>query len=360
MQQVFALVAVAAACTLTSSGPLHVGAVAPIQMSDGANFCSTPDSVLLEANFNNRQPGEKYQAFMVGEDFGYRTPFTNGLNEGRAEIRDRGNGDRSLHVRYPGGKIGSGDSGAQFQVIFEHGYEELVLSYDVMFANGFSWTRGGKLPGLAGGVAPTNGNGDTSGFSARLMWRENGAANQYIYYPDNGSTWGEYHPYNVNFQAGKWHHVQNRIRMNGNGISGVMEAWLDGQRVIYDTNFPWRGGQYYDGINMLYFSTFFGGNTGDWAPGGDQEAEFDNFVICSPSGPPADVPQQQVETAAVADQSSQVDFGMNPVPAQVENNPECGVTWAQCGGIYHHGPWCCQSDAHCVEYNQWYSQCHPW
>jgi hypothetical protein len=56
----------------------------------------------------------------------------------------------------------------------------------------------------------------------------------------------------------------------------------------------WRGVEYYDGINMLYFSTFFGGNTGDWAPGGDQEAEFDNFVICSPSGPPADVPKQEV------------------------------------------------------------------
>jgi hypothetical protein len=30
-------------------------------------------------------------------------------------------------------------------------YQELYFQYDVMFEDGFSWVKGGKLPGLYGG-----------------------------------------------------------------------------------------------------------------------------------------------------------------------------------------------------------------
>ena len=55
--------------------------------------------------------------------------------------------------------------------------------------------KGGKLPGMVGGSHPTGGHPADDGFSARLMWRRDGAAVQYVYYPGQTSTFGEDIPY---------------------------------------------------------------------------------------------------------------------------------------------------------------------
>ena len=64
----------------------------------------------------------------------------------------------------------------------------MLLSYEMAFEEGFDWVKGGKLPGLRGGLNSTGCSGGklASGmdcFSARLMWRRNG----------NGESKGLFH-----------------------------------------------------------------------------------------------------------------------------------------------------------------------
>jgi hypothetical protein len=56
----------------------------------------------------------------------------------------------------------------------------MLLSYEIAFEAGFDWVKGGKLPGLRGGLNSTgcSGGNQANGqdcFSFRVMWRENGS-----------------------------------------------------------------------------------------------------------------------------------------------------------------------------------------
>jgi len=55
----------------------------------------------------------------------------------------------------------------------------MMLSYEIAFDSNFDWVKGGKLPGLRGGLNSTGCSGGNqadglSCFSSRLMWRTNG------------------------------------------------------------------------------------------------------------------------------------------------------------------------------------------
>ncbi|KAJ7857037.1 hypothetical protein B0H13DRAFT_2077791 [Mycena leptocephala] len=69
--------------------------------------------------------------------------------------------------------------------------KEATFGYSVMFPEGFQFNMGGKLPGIYGGddaetaVSCSGGRRDHSCFSARLMWRPNGAGELYTYLPDS-------------------------------------------------------------------------------------------------------------------------------------------------------------------------------
>jgi len=60
--------------------------------------------------------------------------------------------------------------------------------------------------------------------------------------------------------------------------NGILEAWFDGEKVLSVNNFIYRKTDTI-GINLFYFSTFFGGNDSSWAPSTDQQILFDNFAI---------------------------------------------------------------------------------
>jgi hypothetical protein len=64
------------------------------------------------------------------------------------------------------------------------------LEYEVFFPKGFPWVKGGKLPGLAGGDGGKCGGGEHSNdcWSARLMWRANGAGEAYLYVPTSQAS----------------------------------------------------------------------------------------------------------------------------------------------------------------------------
>lgn len=191
-----------------------------------------------------------------------------------------------LRVLYPSNQYESAQSGAQWKFYLNKTYQELYCTYKVKFQNGFDFVKGGKIPGLAGGTANSGKRPSTGfdGFSARMMWREEGSAIQYVYHPGQIADTGDVMYWTVNSQyvkfiPGQWHQVEHRIVMNTPGFfDGIIECWFDGIRAFYVDNISFRYTNAY-GIDIFYFSTFFGGDKADWASSKDQYAYFDDFII---------------------------------------------------------------------------------
>lgn len=245
---------------------------------------------------------------------------SNGVDEGRVSIVNEGS-SKAMRVEYPAGLFGSGDdkTGAQWKFDFDQGYEAVELEYRLKFEDGFDFVRGGKLPGLAGGAANSGGNtpNGTDGFSARMHWRTNGSSGsplnsnetdraniaQYLYHPDqvtNGGVNGDDLDWDdgpsgnwEEFESDRWYHLRHRIILNTPGVNGgeglhdgVVQAWLDGVQVLDIDNIRFRDVESLQ-IDLMYFSTFFGGGSQSWATSKDEVAYFDDFKITA-LGQPGD------------------------------------------------------------------------
>ena len=249
---------------------------------------TTTGVVIFHASFEAHSAGA-YSESMVKEDFGATPSWNDGLDEGRALVVDAG-GNKFLRVNYSAGEYGPGAGGVQFRIPFEQSYQELYLAYRVRFQEAYDWVKGGKLPGLIGGSAPTGCVQDDTGFSARMMWRAEGKAVQYIYYPNKVQTCGDDFDYldgankPLTFVPGSWHWVQHRIVMNDDGTkNGIMQSWMDGVLALDLQDFEWRvnGASY--GVDGFYFSTFFGGGDASWAPSQSQIVDFDEILVSTSS-----------------------------------------------------------------------------
>ncbi|RPD58093.1 hypothetical protein L226DRAFT_546999 [Lentinus tigrinus ALCF2SS1-7] len=181
--------------------------------------------------------------------------------------------------------------------------EEVVLGYDVLFEDGFEWVKGGKLPGIFGGVGDhaygcSGGrqNGRCMCFDLRLMWRGKGIGELYAYLPHEQRNTDRLlpippksiqHPdygFSVGrgawtFTARKWTRVLELVKMNAPGKEdGEIRVYIDGKLVIHATGLILRTEQGQDGrVQGLHFQTFFGGNSPDWASPKDQRAWFANI-----------------------------------------------------------------------------------
>ncbi len=208
-------------------------------------------------------------------------------------------GAAGLLVTYPEGAVGPSDGGLQFPVSFARiaglapAYEQLYLTYYVYFDEGFDFRLGGKLPGLMGeGDSWGRSGGDqpdgNNGWTLRLMWRPEGRAVVYSYLPpsDHGkygdSTWGLDMDMDRNFfEPGRWYRIDQYVRVNDHGReNGHLKMWLDGRLVLdlddvtYQRSPDGRGR-----VGGIFFSTFHGGSTGDWAPAVTSRARFAGFAI---------------------------------------------------------------------------------
>ncbi len=226
----------------------------------------------------NGSPSGAYSRQNMITDFGGNTElFDNGLTEGRVQVVGGGVSGQAIRVKYPKGQIGGDKSGAQFVVNLPNS-EEMYLEYQVKFDAGFDWSVGGKLPGLAGGTHPTGGVKATgfNGWSARYMWREGGSFKLYLYAV--GAT-GQYFDLGASLQKNKWHTIRQHVKMNSIGSSnGTIRTWLDGKliKTIGGLEFTKTKALLCD---KFFFSTFFGGGTGNWAPNADVHTSFDNILI---------------------------------------------------------------------------------
>jgi len=184
--------------------------------------------------------------------------------------------------------------------------KEATFGYSVYFPEGFKFQLGGKLPGFYGGDSEAESIGCSGGrrsekcFSARLMWRTDGAGELYTYLPpsdiprfaankaickvkpvsDCNPTYGaSVGRGSFSFAAGKRTYVSQRVRLNDvNQANGEIELFADGKSVVNVSGLILRDSG--DGrIRGLQMQTFFGGSTEDFASPQTQSAYFSDMSV---------------------------------------------------------------------------------
>ncbi|KAK6177420.1 hypothetical protein SNE40_015524 [Patella caerulea] len=184
--------------------------------------------------------------------------------------------------------------GAQFYSLPTSSRTAMTLSYQVYFSPGFDFVMGGKLPGLFGGDEAdcSGGRHSTTCFSARLMWREKGDGEIYVYMPDQAAGFCERKDVicfpakgnslgrgSFRFKTGVWTRITEHLQLNTVGKSdGIAKLFVDGNLVYSGQNLIWRVSDNVR-INGLFFSTFFGGGSPPWASRMDCYSYFKDFII---------------------------------------------------------------------------------
>jgi hypothetical protein len=88
-----------------------------------------------------------------------------------------------LRVTYPEGSFSHDTGGAQLYTLWNttdgSSFNTMMVTYEVAFDKGFDWVKGGKLPGLRGGLNSSGCSGGNKSdglecFSSRIMWRKDG------------------------------------------------------------------------------------------------------------------------------------------------------------------------------------------
>ena len=249
--------------------PLAVGGKYPLPANE------------LKITFNNHQPA-LYTQKQLAED--WHNVIWDGTQNRARVLRDPQNPrNHVLRVKYPANVVGPWHSGSQFFAQLPP-HDEYWLTYRVRFQQGFDFKKGGKLPGLgsgdgryAGGRKPYNGDG----WTARLMWKEDGTLIPYLYYVGMPKTsrFGHHWPINANIRRGHWHEVTQRVRVNTPGRrNGLYEIWMDGRLMTRKHDMIWRSGNKAP-VDAFFFSTFHGGAGYDWAPRWDSYIDFDDITI---------------------------------------------------------------------------------
>ncbi len=202
-----------------------------------------------------------------------------------------GLGEPGLRVRYPQDSSSPSDAdkadvprgglGFYTREAELRATDRACLKYHVRFEPGFDFVRGGKLPGLYGGDAPSGGDEVTgkNGFSMRFMWREDGQGELYEYVVDDegasiGRGWWT-------FPTGRWVSLEQEIVLNAPGkADGLARVWVDGKPVLEQRNIEYRTSEDV-AIDGLMFSSFFGGTGQSWRSPRDQSVDFAAFRIYS-------------------------------------------------------------------------------
>jgi hypothetical protein len=288
---------------------------------------------IIYSNDFNDDPTGRYTVENLQSDWN-NPSWSIGINEGRVSIVDGAESyeGKSLRVLYPQGIAGTG-GGAVWPLRFES-YDELYCSYWVKFADNLNFVRVGKIPGLAGGEANTGGDkpNGRDGWSARGLWEEEKVV-QYVYHPDQPNSYGDFLYLDEGgqryFNPGTWHHLETRIVMNTPGRrDGIVQSWFDGELALDVRNIRFRDVDTF-AIDMLWFSTFFGGSGYTYAPKKDEYICYDDFIISTGYvGPNPGMLPLQITTGALPD-------------AEVGKNYSCNLaatkgilpyTWNVAGG----------------------------
>lgn len=230
--------------------------------------CNIPKNTLVESKFENGP----MQPFNDGDET-YLSTVSSGSYEGdslRVEIQ-AGN-----HYGFGGGHI--------FSQAGQSEPEELFAQYMLKF--GDNWDPGGgwsgKLPGFAGTYGESGWGGripsGDDGWSARGAFTNDGNGNTdvgFYNYHMGIDKWGDIYA-DGSLENGQWYCVKQHIRLNTPGENdGVLEAWVDGEKVADRKDIRWRDTKKLK-IEEYWFDIYFGGSA---TPDESQSVYFDNFAV---------------------------------------------------------------------------------
>ncbi|KAF8963165.1 polysaccharide lyase family 14 protein [Flammula alnicola] len=181
---------------------------------------------------------------------------------------------------------------------------EAIFSYRMMLQDEWEWVKGGKLPGVFGGIGDlayrcSGGRKEDrcQCFDLRPMWRPDSVAELYSYLPitpenraqlsavpprsieskDYGYSVGR-GAYHLDRAVGGWVTLAFRIKLNDLGSNnGEIQLWIDGESVINVDGLTLRETEA-GRIKGMHFQTFFGGHESDWASPKDQRAWFSDVT----------------------------------------------------------------------------------
>ncbi|WWC69085.1 uncharacterized protein I206_103021 [Kwoniella pini CBS 10737] len=162
----------------------------------------------------------------------------------------------SLRVTYPAGSLNPGNNPRGGSTFYAHPMNlrkvhNATLEYSVFFPKDFDFVKGGKLPGLYGGHSGCAGGVDAKDcFSTRMMWRENGHGELYLYAPRHRQTQRLCRsppfsdcstPYGLSigrgswtFQRGGWTDIRQDVWLNTPGKNdGGFNIWINGKLVVH-------------------------------------------------------------------------------------------------------------------------------
>lgn len=176
---------------------------------------------------------------------------------------------------------------------------EMTMSYEVKFASGVDFGKGGKLPGLCGGKSKEGGtvtgqkekaNG-TNGFSVRPMWLTKGRVCGYSYYLGQKKNSGTYFAAKGEakdsvkcadgqpaLKAGEWSKVEISIKLGEKENIGKDRAVIKvNGALVMDQSFTLSKSDKLN-VDTVCFDTFRGGGR-DWAISKSTELEIKNFSL---------------------------------------------------------------------------------
>ncbi|MBN1186729.1 MAG: fibronectin type III domain-containing protein, partial [Bacteroidales bacterium] len=266
-------------------------------------------NVILKNNFEDNTLGT-YLVNEYNSDW-MNPPWNSRQSTTKIESDDSNieNSSNALKIFYPANSLGPDEGGAQWWTYLPKKYDEIYVSYDLMFMPGFQFQKGGKLPSVKGGTFSSGVNmpDGYNGFSGGLMFKENGEITFYIYYPDSkvpdygdSFRWGTeytstaFEPSSIRIYnnssvrprcvPGKWYNITyrmvlNTINTNGKGnYDGILEAYFDGKLVTQVSNILFRHTTSL-GIDCMRLYTFFGGNTDEWRNPISEWMKIDNVLL---------------------------------------------------------------------------------
>ncbi len=262
-------------------------------------------NVYLKRNFEENTAG-RYVDTEFAKDW-FNPPWCNRREELRIvkSTSDAVNPSQTLQLDFPANSLGPEEGGTHWQSPLPVKYEEIYVSYDVMFMPGFQFARGGKLPGIKGGSPPMTRPTGYDGFVAYMMFKGDRPV-FYIYYPDNyldeyGATfeWGynhaasEFQPSKIvleyasgapsHFTPGKWHNITYRVVLNtvnasGGNFDGILEGYFDGKLVTQLSHVKFRNTTDIK-IDKIVMMGFFGGSTDSWRNPIYEWIKLDNIML---------------------------------------------------------------------------------
>ena len=195
------------------------------------------------------------------------------------------NGTKVMRWNFPEGSVGPSEGGGQWLTPLYSSYNELYFSYRVKFKPGFEWVLGGKLPGVIGGPQWEGYDppGWSDGFVAKPTWNRYSQIVFYYYHQDQDHTYGNSKGWDYYVESDIWYTITFRIVMNtlneidGNN-DGILEGFINDKLFCQITDLRFRNLNSI-GIDHLHITSFFGGDTEEWAAQRDEWIDLDDFVV---------------------------------------------------------------------------------